>query len=150
MADEGDRDERDSIWSVARGAISLYFALFTSLFIVGIALLIWKGDPPTGDWASLALYVWQGSAPNALSSAAFSIIIIEAGRGLMVMAGWLEAKLKQRQERRLAEARAEARAETNAKWRAWYERMLEAQAKDDPFDEPPPIVEDANGKEPRA
>jgi hypothetical protein len=142
LADEGDGDERDSIWSVARGAISLYFALFTSLFIAGIALLIWKGDPPTGDWASLALYIWQGSAPNALSSAAFSIIIIEVGRGLMVMAGWLEAKLRKRQERRMAEARDEgrheARAESNAEWRAWLGRMREAQARGEPFDESPP------------
>ena len=144
--DDGDRGARDSIWSVARGAISLYFALFTSLFIVGIALLIWKGDPPDGDWASLALYVWQGSAPNALSSAAFSIIIIEVGRGLMVMAGWLEAKLRKRQERRMAKARDEgrheARAESNAEWHAWLGRMREAQARGEPFDEPPPY-EDA-------
>ena len=107
-----------------------------------MALLIWKGNPPSGDWADLALFVWQASAPNALSSAAFSIIILETGRGLMVMASWLEAKLKQRQERRLAEAeakaRANARAETNAEWRAWLDRMREAQAKGEPFNEPPP------------
>ena len=146
MADEGDGDERDSIWSVARGAISLYFALFSIQLVLGVGLLIWKGEPTNGDWASRALHTWQGVAPIAIASAASSVFFIEVGRGLMVMASWLEAKLKQRQERRLAEARAE----TNAKWRAWYERMLEAQAKDDPFDEPPPIVEDTNGKRPRS
>lgn len=143
MADDGDRGERDSIWSVARGALTLYFALFISLFLAGMALLIWKGDPPSGDWAGLALFVWQAAAPNALSAAAFSIIILETGRGLMVMASWLEAKLKQRQERRLAEAEAKARAETNAEWRAWLDRMRQAQARGEPFDEPPPSENDA-------
>ena len=169
MADDGDRDrnQRDSIWSVARGAISLYFALFTTLFIAGIALHLWKGDPPSGDWASLVYYVWQESSSNAISSAAYSIIIIEMGRGLMVMAGWLEAKLRQREERRLEEAVAQARdkvreetrretqektrKEERAKSRAWYARMREAADRGEPFDEPPPFAEDnANGKEPRS
>ncbi len=60
----------------------------------------------------------------------------------MVMAGWLEAKLRKRQERRMAEAMAEARAEANAEWRAWLGRMREAQARGEPFDEPAPY-EDA-------
>ena len=56
----------------------------------------------------------------------------------MVMASWLEEKLRRQREKRLAEARAEARAEANAEWRAWLGRMREAQARGEPFDESPP------------
>ena len=48
-----------------------------------------------------------------------------------------------------AEARSETRAETNALWRAWNRRRLDALAKGEPFDEPPPddIAEpSANGR----
>ena len=72
----------------------------------------------------------------------------------MVMAGWLEAKLRKRQERRMAEAmaeaRAEARAEANAEWLAWLGRLREFQASGEPFDEPAPSDEHgSNGDSPR-
>ena len=142
MADTGDRDERDSIWSVARGTLGYYFALFTALVLVGVALLVWRGDLPDGDLATRVLYVWQESGSIVVPSAGYAIIILEGGRWAMVLAGMFEAKLKRRQERRLAEAeakaRAEARHEANAEWRAWLDRMRDAQAKGEPFDEPPP------------
>ena len=65
----------------------------------------------------------------------------------MVMASWLEEKLRRQREKRLAEARAEAgaeaRAEANAEWRAWLGRMRESQASGEPFDEPAPSEETA-------
>ena len=61
----------------------------------------------------------------------------------MVLAGMFEAKLKRRRERELAAARAAARHEVNAEWRAWVDRMHEAQAKGEPFDEPPPSEDEA-------
>ncbi len=61
----------------------------------------------------------------------------------MVLAGMFEAKLKRRRERELAaarkEARKEGRVEADSRWRAWYDRMREAEAKGEPFDEPPPF-----------
>ena len=57
----------------------------------------------------------------------------------MVLAGWLEEYLEKRHKKRLAEnraaARAAGRAEANAAWGAWYDRMREAQAKGESFDE---------------
>ena len=177
MAANGDRDagqdkggDRDSIWSVARGALAYYFALFATLVLAGVALLIWKADLPEGDLATRALYVWQESGSIVVPSAAYAIIILETARWTMVTAGLFEAKLKRKREQERAEVRAEARSEglkegleeglreglreglkeADAKWRAWYERMLEARAKGEPFDEPPPTVEEANGKEPRS
>ena len=72
----------------------------------------------------------------------------------MVLAGMFEAKLKRRRERELAAAREEARkegeAKANAATSAWYKRMREAEARGEPFDEPPPFESDANGNVPRS
>ncbi len=64
----------------------------------------------------------------------------------MVLAGWLEEKLKRRRERELATAREEERAKS----RAWYARMRESEARGEPFDEPPPFESDTNGNAPRS
>ena len=39
-----------------------------------------------------------------------------------------------------AEGRAEGREESNAMWRAWLERREMAEARGEPFDEPPPSI----------
>lgn len=72
----------------------------------------------------------------------------------MVIGGHLQDVLRRRNERKLAErmaegmakgmakgraeGKAEGEAEANTRWRAWYSRLLDAQAKGEPFDEPPP------------
>ena len=50
----------------------------------------------------------------------------------------LEAKYKR-------EARAEERAKLCAANSAWYARLQEAERKGEPFDEPPPWVDDEEG-----
>ena len=154
MAGGGDRDggqdrggdDRESIWSVARGALGYYFALFATLVVAGVGLLIWKGDLPDGDFATRVLFVWKESGSIVIPSAGYAIIILEGARWTMVTAGLFEAKLKRRRERELAAAREEERA----KARAWYKRMLEAEVKGEPFDEDPPFEADANGNVPRS
>ena len=56
----------------------------------------------------------------------------------------LGRKLDERKARLINEGREEERAE----WDAWLERMLAAQTKGEPFEEPPPSrrARDANGK----
>ena len=64
----------------------------------------------------------------------------------MIAGTYLEEMLKRRRARQLAEARergykeglAEIRAELGAEIREWNARRLEAEAKGEPFDEPPP------------
>ena len=57
--------------------------------------------------------------------------------------GRAEARAEARAEGRV-EGRAEALAQSNREWTTWYNRMMEAQAKGLPFDEPSP----ANLREP--
>ena len=49
----------------------------------------------------------------------------------------LEAKYRR-------EARAEAQAEQRVAIRAWYARQQDALRKGEPFDEPPPLLDDAD------
>ena len=47
--------------------------------------------------------------------------------------------------RRFQEGREEGRQEQQAAWSAWYERMEDAQRRGEPFDEPPPRMEESGG-----
>ncbi len=57
-----------------------------------------------------------------------------------------EGRVEGRREGR-NEGRAEGRLRERAAWDAWLERMMAAQAKGEPFTEPPPSrrADDANG-----
>ena len=62
------------------------------------------------------------------------------GRNLMTLFfPDLEAKYKREG---CAEGRAEERAEQRVAMRAWYARQQEAKKKGEPFDEPPPLLND--------
>ena len=61
---------------------------------------------------------------------------------LVVFANYLRQKLQERlKEKRRAEGYAEGRAEGHAIWRDWNARREKAEAKGEPFDEPPPDIE---------
>ena len=140
--------DRQSIWSVATGWLPAYFALFDVLGLLGMAFVIirnvlWIPHPSVHDmiWAIIVGIVIVGAA-----SATISILIVEAGKNAMIVGTYLEEMIKKRRARQMAEAvergRAEGRtegvAQNDAKWRAWNDRRLSAEAKGEPFDEPPP------------
>ena len=62
----------------------------------------------------------------------------------MVLANYLRQNLleplkeRQKEEGRV-EGREEGQDESDARWLAWNERREAAAAKDEPFDEPPPV-----------
>ena len=56
----------------------------------------------------------------------------------MIMGTYFERKIKRRRELELAEARARTIAEFNALLDDWEKRRDEAREKGEPFDEPPP------------
>ena len=128
--------DRESIWSVSSETRTLYFRVFTALFLVGMALLVVR-EVQAGDDASVVeriMRVWESAAAVAIASAAVSLAGIETG-GLIML--WRE-KLEHVREARRAEGRAEGRAEERAEWRSWNERRLDAERRGAPFDEPPP------------
>ena len=139
--------DRESIWSVSSETRTLYFRVFTALFLVGMALLVVR-EVQAGDDASAVeriMRVWESAAAVAIASAAVSLAGIETG-GLIML--WRE-KLEHVREARRAEGRVEGRAEREQEMRqeltAWYERLEAARRDGREFDEPPPFIE-ANGR----
>ena len=143
--------DRESIWSVSSETRTLYFRVFTALFLVGMALLVVR-EVQAGDDASAVeriMRVWESAAAVAIASAAISLAGIETG-GLIML--WREKLEHVREARRaegrvegLAEGRAEREQEMRQELTAWYERMEAARREGTPFDEPPPFIE-ANGR----
>ena len=135
--------DRESIWSVSSETRTLYFRVFTALFLVGMALLVVR-EVQAGDDASAVeriMRVWESAAAVAIASAAVSLAGIETG-GLIML--WRE-KLEHVREARREEGRAEREQEMRRELTAWYERMEAARREGTPFDEPPPYI-DANGR----
>ena len=124
-------------------------------------------EHPGGGWEFLALVTLEGVNSHGLGVAMSSLMVTEGVSTLMVMYNlgmnlivrpiirWHERRGEERgivigeergEERGIAigEERGEERGiaigieQADREWRAWHERMLERQARGEPFDEPPP------------
>ena len=141
--------ERESIWSVSVETKTLYFRVFTTLFLVGMVLLIVR-EVQAGGAAFLVeriLHVWESAAAVAIASAAMSLTGIETGGLVMLWREKLENVRAARREEGRVVGREEGRDERQREWMAWYERLEEARREGRPFDEPPPFA-DSNGRAP--
>ena len=153
---QNERPPRESIWTVAAGWACVYFAVFSTLNIMNAARVIWFETTQSSHagWSPLIDAALDGIGRGVPGNVGLAIAIADIGRVTMVLGGLLEQWINNRRERQLREAvaeavaeatvesRAEGRAEINALWRAWNERRLDAVAKGEPFDEPPPDVSD--------
>lgn len=127
-------DERESIWSVRRGARPYYFGIFGVLLVIGTALVAWQQTAQVDDDTLLAtgLAIWGESSKVGIASAAGAVILTEIGSAIMIMT---EKLFKIR-----AKAREEGREETNRRWTEWNERRMKAEEEGKVFDEPPPTL----------
>ena len=139
-----DPYSRQSVWSVASGWLPAYFILFNALGTIGVLYVIiynvfGRSHPTAHDmiWTIVTGIVIVGAA-----SATISILTVEAGKNVMIVGTYLEEMIKKRRARQMAEAEergaTRGRSDLSAELREWNERRLEAQAKGEPFDEPPP------------
>ena len=133
-----DEQGRESIWSVRRQTRELYFVVFTVLFLSGTGLVSLRAFHDNGSLLDTTLAVWSDAAPLTIVAAAVALAFTEIGRIFMVIARRLEEGLERLREQR----RAEGRAEADKAWRAWNKRRLEAEARGEPFTEPPPKYSD--------
>ena len=147
---ERSREDRESIWSIPAKYKRWYFGLFTVQVIIAASWMIRTAiaDDTLPTVAEKVLLVWQGMAPMAITSAAFSLVMIDSWGTTMVIASWLEETLEKRRQRQIKAAenagvvrgRAEAAAEVQQKWEEWNERREDAAAAGEEFNEPPPRV----------
>ena len=163
----GTAERRESIWSVNERWRWLYFTFFLLLMSVSSALVAWHetfGAGAGGGVVQWGVDVVAGWASAAVASAGLSLCITE----VVMLSTLLSRKLDERKMRLINEGRREGREEgqeegrnegrlegreegritERAEWEAWLERMMAAQAKGEPFTEPPPSrrADDANGK----
>lgn len=140
-------ERRESIWSVSERWRWLYFAFFLLLMSVSSAFIIWYeafGAGAGGGVVQWVVDVVAGEASAAVASAGLSLCITEG----VMLSTLLGRKLDERKARLINEGRREGSVARDSEWDAWLERMMAAQAKGEPFAEPPPSrrARDANGK----
>lgn len=147
-----EEEERESIWSIPTKYKRWYFGFFSLQVIIATVWMIREaiGDQTLGSIPDKAAFVWQGLAPMAITSAAFSLIIIETWAASMVIASWLEETLEKRRQRQIkaavekaekaAEERglARGRAESQKEWQDWNSRREAAAVAGEEFTEPAP------------
>ena len=158
--------ERDSISSIPSGLRALYFALFTFYATVGIAIQLWHNIAtyPPEKWREAAMAITEGIGAATVGAAGLALLTIEGPESVMIIADYIRkrwvkpleekqraeaaqmqaeaAKINAETEETLAKQRQEGREEgqsqTQAQWQAWNQRRLDAEANNQPFNEPPP------------
>ena len=167
--------ERESVWSVAKGWLPWYLLLCFTLLFIWTAFVarveIAYGDHPVRDLLIVAIVIKVSGGIIAI--VIFSLAVITAadtgGGALVVTYRYLNNKFvepirRQLRQEGLAQGREEGLEEgiqvgreegvatgaqqANARSMEWYARQQEALAQGEPFDEPPPFIAAANGKEP--
>ena len=130
---------RESIWSVPLEYRVFYFTLFVVQSLIGITYVVWHevwiNDADSFHATATAIVLMDVAV--IAHSAGIGVIVSEMK---MVIAQYLEQRYYGPKRRKaLAEAEARGVKKANAKFREWNARRLEAQAKGESFDDPPPI-----------
>jgi len=151
---------RVSIWSVTADLLPVYLILFDILGTIGVIYVVWYNiwELTTDSVHATIWGIITGVVTVGLASAIIIILALEMGKNAMIVGTYFERKFKLRRERELAAAREEARQEGRAEGRAeerrgniaefnaliadWVKRRDEAREKGEPFDEPPPRLEE--------
>lgn len=140
--------DRVSIWSIARPWGTIYYVLF-SLQITGVICLVgWREIFINTDDTAVdtILAIGAGAAPNILTAAAVSLVIVLLAEVTRMLAEpYLQKRFRAGREEGIKEGRAEERARRHnyvSMLRAWNERRIEAADKGEPFDEPMPELDD--------
>ena len=123
--------------AIAREREGQFLLLFVLFFSLSLGLVVWyEVQHETGDdgWDT-AIAIGMGMSYCVVISTALAYVIVE---GVAMLA---EQFTKKRFAAGKAEGKAEGEAARQEEWEAWNQRRLEAEAQGQPFDEPPPTLE---------
>ena len=150
--DTSPENRRESALTVRREARPFYAALFIlqTFALVArrfyIALMersdsFWTalGEANILDIAAVSLSQLERDGAKAVIS---TILLMEVWDIMMGTRDAINDWLEKRRRKARAEGRAEMAAEMSAEITAWNDRRLAAEANNEPFDEPPPGVDD--------
>ena len=148
----GQRQERESVWSVARKWLPWCLLLIFSLTIGWTAFVSWVEATQFSHESDsqLVIAAVNKSAPTIPLIAVFSMMVVTLGDvlggGILVTKRYLEEKfLNPWLEKQAEKGRREGREQERKMWEAWYERQQLALAKGESFNEPPPGSVSSNG-----
>ena len=135
------RPDRESIWSIGRKWLPWYLGVISALTVGWTAFTAWFEVSSGGHvgLAHTAYAVVRGAASAAPLIPIYALLIVTGldtmGGATVVTYRYLSDKfLKPLHEK----IRAEGREEANRLWAGWNRRREEAEAKGQPFNEPPP------------
>ena len=112
----------------------LYIALLAAALSIGLAIVAWyEIRHNTTDGALETMFAIVQRMQGVIVFSTVTIYVSVQG-GQMLAERYLRRRFYEGRE----EGLKEGRAERDAAWSAWYERMLDAQSRGEPFDEPPP------------
>ena len=97
-------EDRESIWSVPVKAKRVYYSLFVAQMLIGTAVVAKEAVDEKAWTAGAARIIWTEAASVAVTSAAITLAIVEIGRFIMVLGGWLKEKLEADKKKRIEEA----------------------------------------------
>ena len=108
---------------------------FVATLVFYIYIHVFDGDNPS--WRQAPSLIMEDTTRAAVFWALVSPMVVE---GVVMVFGWLymEKKRQEGREKGRAEGVALGRDEANAAWEGWNRRRMEAEAKAEPFTEPPP------------
>lgn len=140
---------RVSVMSVHEGWWYAYLTAFFAQMVGWTAMVAWH-EAVYGDHIHAVEYLREVGRDSSHMVQMFilnTIGIVELGRLIMVLAQGIADRLKERREKfkaelvaqGIAEGKTRGRAELAAEIAAWNERRLEAEARGEKFDEPPPM-----------
>ncbi len=133
---------------VRRGSVSLpsidktregwYLGLFSAQCLACLAVLAWYEVGGNTEDSALATVVaiGKGMGQLVIVVAAWTVTLLEGYS--MLAERYLMRRYREGEAKGEVRGEARGRAKERAEWRAWLERSREAQARGEPFDEPPP------------
>ena len=140
---EGDTP-RESIWSISRRWVVIYYVLFSVQVTTVISLVAWREIFHNTDDSAVdtVLAIGEGTSPHIITIAADSLVIVLGLEVTTMLAErYLRRRYREGREEGIEEGRREGRKEAEAeirKFREWNRRREDAMSKGEAFDEPFP------------
>lgn len=138
-------NERENLLTILRRNRPAYSVVYFGQMLAWLALVAWN-EATSGHHAgpvSYTIAVGTALAPLAFISLVTAIGAVDTGRHLMTLF-WPDLEAKYRKDERAkqeAKRLAERRAD-RAAYNAWYVRQQDALRRGEPFNEPPPWMDD--------
>ncbi|MYF98894.1 hypothetical protein F4212_07120 [Candidatus Poribacteria bacterium] len=129
-----EREDRVSVLTIRRIWVDLALTIFSFQVIVYAVLLI-RHEVVKGNAPMETAQVIVAQLASVMAVATGITFILFQGVDFVM---FLTQLYKERLKRKIKEAKAEGKAEERSLWEEWNNRRLEAEAKGDEFNEPPP------------